>query len=127
VFSHSCAEHSTAWLKGKSGHHQSYYQQAMGSAVRSHDPYQEIRGAWLIRRLSPDSNPIGIDDLPKERDEEPLLRTMGSEVANVHLGTSRQVTNILKDLRRRDPNWLRVGAKKMGRVVEEEWQHYRES
>jgi hypothetical protein len=116
-----------AWLKGKSGHHQSYYQQAIGSAVRSHDPYQELRRAWLIRRLSPDSNPIGIDDLPKERDEALLLSAMGSEVANVHLGTARHVTNILKDLKRRNPNCLRVGAKKMARVVEEEWQHYRES
>lgn len=39
---------------------------------------------WLIRRLDPDSNPIDIMDLPKERDEERLLHAMGAEAANVH-------------------------------------------
>ena len=30
----------------------------------------EAWSCWLTRRLSPDSNPIEISDLPKERDEE---------------------------------------------------------
>jgi len=42
---------------------------AIESAVRSPDPYQEMVGTWLIRRLSPDANPIEIEDLPKKRDE----------------------------------------------------------
>jgi hypothetical protein len=115
-----------AWLRGHSGNRQLYYQQAIESAVRSHDPYQEIVGAWLIRRLSPDSNPIDIDDLPKERDEELLLHAMGSEAANVHLGDAHQVKKILKDLSRRHPDWLRTAAKKMARVTEEEWGRYKE-
>lgn len=41
---------------------------------------------WLIRRLSPESNPIEISDLHKERNEEQLLYAMGSEAANVHVG-----------------------------------------
>jgi hypothetical protein len=61
------------------GHRQSFYQQAIKSAARSHDPFQKIEGSWLIRRLSPESNPIEIADLPQERDEETLLYAMGSE------------------------------------------------
>jgi hypothetical protein len=113
------------WLAGKLGNGQSYYQQAISSAIRSHDPYQEIVGSWLIRRLSPDSNPIDIQDLPKRPDEQMLLHTMGSESANVHLGTKRQVHNILKDLQSRKPNWLRDAAKRMARAVEKEWKEYR--
>jgi hypothetical protein len=52
---------------------------------------------------------------------------MGSEAANVHLGTSRQVRNILKDLRRRKSNWLRVAAKDMAKATEGEWKEYRKS
>ena len=51
------------WKEGKRGHGERYYEKAIASAVRSHDPYQRIFGNWLIRRLSPDSNPIEIDDI----------------------------------------------------------------
>jgi hypothetical protein len=115
------------WLTGNVRHCQSYYQRAIRSAVRSHDPYQKIVGSWLIRRLSPDSNPIEIDDLPEERDEEALLHAMGSEAANVHLGSSRQAKRILKDLHRMKSNWLRSAAKHMAKTMEREWKEYKKS
>jgi hypothetical protein len=95
--------------------------------VRSRDPFQVIEGSWLIRRLSPDSNPIDIQTLPKHRDEQMLLRAMGSEAANVHLGSKRQVANIQKDLRKRKSNWLRVAAAKMAQEVEADWKRYKKS
>jgi uncharacterized protein (DUF2252 family) len=116
-----------AWLNGKVGNRQSYYEKAIQAAVRSHDPYQEIVGAWLIRRLSPDSNPIEIDNLPEQRDEEALLHAMGSEAANVHLGSRRQAKRILKDLHRRKANWLRSAAKAMANTFERECKEYRKS
>ena len=118
---------ASTWLEGKVGHRQSYYQQAISSAVRSRDPYQEIVGHWLIRRLSADSNPIDIQDCPKRPDEHLLLHEMGSEAANVHLGTKRQVRNILKDMQSRKANWLRAAAREMARAVEKEWKEYRKA
>jgi hypothetical protein len=115
------------WLNGKNGHGQSHYQEIIQSAVRSPDPFQKILGVWLMRRLSPDSNPIQITDLPKERDEELLLRAMGSEVANVHLGAKAHTKRILKDLRARKAKWLRVAAKDMAKAVVREWKEYRKS
>jgi uncharacterized protein (DUF2252 family) len=115
------------WLNGKVSHGQSYYEKAMRGAVRSRDPYQTIVGNWLIRRLSPDSNPIEIENLPTERDENVLLHAMGSEAANVHLGSRAQVKKILKDLRRRKSNWLRKAAKDMAKTMEREWKEYRKS
>ena len=82
---------ASVWLNGNSGRRRSYYEEVISSAVRSPDPFQKISGTWLIRRLSPDSNPIEIANLPKQRDEEILLRAMGTETANIHLGTKRQV------------------------------------
>ena len=95
--------------------------------MRSHDPFQKVVGPWLIRRLSPESNPIEIADLPEERDEETLLYAMGSEAANVHLGSKRQVANILRDLQRRKSNWLRSAAKDMAKAMEDDWKKYRDS
>ncbi|MHB8755616.1 MAG: DUF2252 family protein, partial [Candidatus Acidiferrales bacterium] len=114
-----------AWLAGKVGHGQSYYQQTIQGAVRSHDPFQKIVGMWLIRRLSPDTSRIEISQLPKERDEKTLLYAMGSEVGNVHLGTKRQTKRIVSDLRRRKPSWLYAAAKKMAKVMKREWKEYR--
>jgi hypothetical protein len=113
------------WLEGKTRHDQPHYEAAISSAVRSHDPFQEVIGRWLIRRLSPDSNPIDIQNLPKQRDEEMLLHAMGSEAGNVHVGTKRQVQNILRDLESKKPIWLRHAAKRMARVVEKDWKEYR--
>src|ERR1700694_5186612 len=113
------------WLNGRIRNRQSYYQKAIQFAVRSHDPFQQIVGTWLIRRLSPESNPIEIADLPEERDEETLLYAMGFEAANVHLGRKRQVANILSDLRRRKSNWLRSAAREMAKAMEGEWKKYR--
>jgi Uncharacterized protein conserved in bacteria (DUF2252) len=116
-----------AWLNGKVGNRHSYYEKAIQAAIRSHDPYQKIEGVWLIRRLSPDSNPIEIDDLPGERDEEALLHGMGSEAANVHLGSGQQAKRIVKDLHRRKADWLRSAAKDMAKAFEREWREYRKS
>ncbi len=113
------------WLKGEMGHGQSFYEDAIKSAVRSPDPFQLIQGSWLIRRLSPDSNPIDIQTLPKHRDEQMILQAMGSEAANVHLGTKRQASNILEDLRKRKTRWLRDAATRMAEFVEKDWNRYR--
>jgi uncharacterized protein (DUF2252 family) len=115
-----------AWLEGRVSHGQSFYQRTMARAVRSCDPFQTIRARWLIRRLSPDSNPIEIADLPKERDEHTLLDAMGSEAANVHLGSGRRVNSILADLGRRKSTWLRAAAKNMAKAMEREWRVFRD-
>ncbi|MGH9730504.1 MAG: DUF2252 family protein [Candidatus Acidiferrales bacterium] len=119
------APSACVWLAGGVSHCQSNYQQAISGAVRSHDPFQKIVGRWLIRRLSPDADQIEIADLPRERDEETLLHAMGAEAANVHLGTRRQITNILNDLRRRKPDWLQSAAKKMAKAMKKEWKDYK--
>ena len=112
------------WLTGRLGGNQSFYEQAIQKAVRSWDPFQKIEGAWLLRRLSPESNPIEIADLSKRRDEERLLHVMGSEAANVHLGSRHALANIWKDLRRRKAGWLRSAARDMAKVTEKDWKKY---
>jgi hypothetical protein len=116
-----------SWLNGQTGQGQSYYQKAIDSAVRSADPFQLIDGSWLIRRLSPDSNPIDIQTLPKHSDEEMLLHSMGSEAANIHLGTKGQAKRILVDLQKRKGGWLKDAATRMAKMLETDWKQYRKS
>lgn len=116
-----------SWLNDEIGHRQSFYERAISSAVRSPDPFQVIDGSWLIRRLSPDSNPIDIETLPKHSDEEMLLNAMGSEAANVHLGTRSRTKSILKDLKKRKQNWLEDAAERMAKILEKDWKRYQKN
>jgi uncharacterized protein (DUF2252 family) len=113
------------WAYGRRGRTQPYYARAMTHAVRARDPFQQVVGRWIVRRLSPDSNPIELASLPGKRDELRLLRAMGVETANVHLGSRTRVPAVLRDLRRREGRWLRVGAKAFAKVIEQEWRDYR--
>jgi hypothetical protein len=116
---------ASVWNAGEKGHGERYYGRLIASAIRSHDPYQKVEHGWLIRRLSPDSNPIEIGELPQERDEYTLLNAMGKEVANIHLGSKGRVNRIVLDLRRRNKRWLRRAGKEMAKAMEKDWDDYR--
>jgi len=118
---------ASVWNEGRTGRGERYHDRLIESAVRSHDPYQQISKGWLVRRLSPDSNPVDIEDLPSKRDELTLLSAMGREVGNVHLGSKTRVSAVLKDLRSRNSKWLRNAAKSMAKVVVKEWKEYAKS
>ncbi|HET6144413.1 MAG TPA: DUF2252 family protein [Candidatus Acidoferrales bacterium] len=116
---------ASVWNAGQKGRGERYYDRLIGWAIRSHDPYQKVEKGWLIRRLSPDSNPIEIGNFPRERDEYTLLNAMGKETANIHLGSKGQVSRVLADLRKRNRRWLRRAGKEMAKVMEKEWNDYR--
>ena len=92
-------------------------------AVRAPDPYFGIRGSWIVRRLAPDSTRIELVTLATERDELKLLRAMGWETANMHLGTAREA--ITRDLKHRPARWLARGATDMITVQARDWRDWR--
>jgi uncharacterized protein (DUF2252 family) len=104
-----------------------HYLEAIAGAVRSPDPLLEVREGWLIRRLSPDCSRIELGMLPKRRDEARLLKSMGWEAANIHLGTRGSAKAIAVDLVRRKQGWLRDAATRMARLVRADWKDWRRS
>jgi len=58
--------------------------------VRCPDPYVQMRGHWIVRRLSPHCSRIELDALGTSRGELRLLEAMGKETANIHVGTERK-------------------------------------
>jgi hypothetical protein len=73
---------------------------------RSPDPwYREHRHA-VVRRLSPNARKIEVQDHPTRLCDGDMLRAMGHELANVHLGTGDPRKAIEKDLDRRREKWL---------------------
>jgi uncharacterized protein (DUF2252 family) len=116
---------SCVWAAGRRGRGQTYYERAMRGAARARDPFQRAIGGWLVRRLSPDSNPIEIAAQSGRRDDLVLLRSMGIEAGNVHIGSRTPSKAVIADLRRRKPYWLHSAAKTMARAMEREWKEYK--
>jgi uncharacterized protein (DUF2252 family) len=100
------------------------YQAILDRAVRCRDPFVQVEGSWLTRRLSPYCSRIELPSLPKRRDEGKLLYAMGWETANVHLG-SRKTKDIQKDLTKRRANWLPLAAKAMVNATMSDWNDWR--
>jgi hypothetical protein len=74
-----------------------------------------------VRRLAPDCTKIPITELPTRRDVQTLLYCMGYEVANVHLGSKKARSAVLKDLHARKTRWLYDAARDMRKAVRQDF------
>ncbi len=100
------------------------YSQIIGRALRVADPFLQVHEGWVVRRLAPDCSRIELRHLAGVRDECKLLRMMGWETGNIHLGTSRARKAILDDLRARRTNWLVKAAIAMREVTTRDWREW---
>jgi len=101
-----------------------YYEDLLRRGVRCPDPCVGVVGPWLVRRLAPDCSRIGLNALPRKRDEARLLYAMGWETANVHLG-SPTWSAVRADVKRRRRQWLYDAASRMVDAIERDWRAWR--
>jgi hypothetical protein len=118
---------SVHWAKGTEEPSELMYQTIINRAVRSPDPFVQLRGHWIVRRLSPHCSRIELNVLPRNRDELKLLFAMGWETANIHLGSRSALKPIRRYLDRLKPNWLSSSARDMAAVVTEDWRAWKKS
>jgi hypothetical protein len=95
-------------------------------AVRAPDPFWTIHGSWVVRRLSPDCGRVELTALRAIRDDLRLLRAMGAETANVHLGTRGARKTIRRDLDKRPAGWLCAAAQAMLDATLADWHTWRD-
>jgi uncharacterized protein (DUF2252 family) len=121
------APSACVWAAGGKVSERIRYQEALDQSVRDIDPFVHLRGSWIVRRLAPDCSRVELASMPKERDESRLLRAMGFETANVHLGTPRVAKVILRDLSKRSAEWLHEAATAMVKATTVDWREWRAS
>jgi hypothetical protein len=114
------------WAAGCDGAPEILYQAIISRARRCPDPFLQLRGKWIVRRLSPHCCRLELEAMPADRDELKLLLAMGAETANVHLGTAGAAAEIQRHLKRRSPRWLHTAAKEMAKVVSADWRAWSE-
>lgn len=101
------------------------------AAARCPDPFQSFvlnadrTGGWAARRLAPESGRIELGSLPDGRDDKRLLRAMGRETANIHLGSPEAVATVRADLKARGGKWLRRAAEAMADATVADWKAWR--
>ena len=103
-------------------------------AVRDPDPHFQVHDHWLVRQLAPDIAKI---DMPaNDRDKRlalapALLRLMGQETANIHLGSrSRKALEKLLNGLDHDELWFPTATERMAACTRKdhaEWaKHYQD-
>jgi uncharacterized protein (DUF2252 family) len=109
---------AASWARGDDSP-KVYLRKLLDAAVRVPDPCFVVTRHWIIRRLAPDIARIDLGDLPAERDELKLLRAMGWETANFHLGSKRR--KIVTHLTSLKPRWLQRAAEEMAAATTEDF------
>jgi hypothetical protein len=94
-------------------------------AVRCADPCLEYQKGWVIRRLAPHCSRVEMTELPHRTDDLRLLRAMGRETANIHLGSKDAIPAVRDDLSRRSPKWLFHCATAMADATRKDWADWR--
>ena len=118
--------HLCLWARNRESN-KILYQSILDRAVRSHDPFVQVREPWLIRRLSPHCCRIEMNELPKKQDEHRLLHAMGWETANIHLDNRDRAAGVSRDLAKRKASWLRDAAKAMIKATTRDWKEWKRS
>lgn len=119
------APSAATWARHERGVTTTRYQELLDQAVRCRDPFVQVHEMWLVRRLSPYCSRIELNLLPQRLDVVRLLRAMGWEMANVHLGSRKAQQIIGRDLAKRKAKWLRAATKAMIHTTKTDWKEWR--
>ena len=113
------------WAGGAEEPGHTYPERIVGHAVHPRDPLLRFSAGWRTRRLAPDCGKLDLGDLPGQRDEERLLRAMGKETANIHLGSPEAIPEVRRHLKSLGKQWLLTAARTMAGAVSDSWKQWR--
>lgn len=113
-----------AWALGRPAN-RIYSNEIAAAAIRAADPFTATTEGWLLRRIGPHCSRIELADFPKRRDERRILRAMGREAANVHLGNGSAIAAVRRDLAKRAGKWLLRAAATMADATIADWKDWR--
>jgi hypothetical protein len=119
------APSAAVWAGAAKGEDKIFYRLILAHAVRCPDPLVQVRGNWIARRLAPDCSKIELVSVARTQDLQRLLKAMGMDTANVHLGTAEMAAAIEGDLDARPSDWLHKAAKEMATVMRSDWEDWR--
>jgi hypothetical protein len=115
------------WAENEKGPAEILYQTLLSHSVRCPDPFVQLRGRWIVRRLSPHCSRIELRQIKVQGVEMRLLHAMGWETANIHLGTRSSAKAILRHLQKQKGRWLHAASEDMLSAVQEDWKAWKKN
>jgi hypothetical protein len=92
--------------------------------IRSGDPSRVVRAGWLVRRIAPECLKLDLNDLHTGGATRRVLRWMGQETANIHLGSGGRISAVVDDLAGRPDGWLHRAAHDLAEATHEDWDRW---
>jgi len=89
------------------------------------DPWYRVENGLVVRRLSPNNRKIEAKSLTAKLISSEMLRLMGFELANLHLGVADRREAISRDLRRRKKGWLAEAAQTAAKACTQDFKAWR--
>jgi hypothetical protein len=112
---------SVCWAQDQKSPAEILYQTIINRAVRCPDPFVQLRGRWIVRRLAPLCSRVELASLRGPNTELRLLHAMGWETANIHLGTPSGRKAILHHLDKQKGKWLHHASEAMLEAIRADW------
>lgn len=102
----------STWVRGSPGSRKIRSGEIANGRFRAPDPWFRIDGTIAVRRLSPNNRKIEAEENINSLLAPDMLRIMGFELANTHVGTMDRRAAVSRDLRHRKRGWLSENAKR---------------
>ena len=107
------------WTHGTNSHSAAVLTLAQGG-TRSPDPFFDVDGPWIFRRIAADSRKIDARRMD-ERDQRKLLHAMGHDIGAIHAMTEGAAGAIASHLETLPSSWLHRIAKDAAAVVKRDY------
>lgn len=121
----SLAPSANCFASDDRGPSEIFYQAIITHAVRCMDPFVQLRGRWVVRRLSPHCSRIELAQIKAQGVEMRLLHAMGWETANIHLGTKAARQPVLRHMERQKGKWLHQVTETMLDAILDDWKTWK--
>ncbi|MEA2838407.1 MAG: hypothetical protein QOD89_2957 [Bradyrhizobium sp.] len=92
---------------------------------RAPDPFLDLQGNWIMRRLAPDSRKIELGEDARTDLKSYLLQAMAFDLASIHVAGSVGIGALQRDLERRPRGWLYRAAKTAAAAVEKDFHEWK--
>lgn len=111
------------WARGRAKQKKINVMAIVRKEERVPDPYYEVKGKWLVRRLSPHCGKIELSSFSREKTLIKLVRAMGAAIANLHSG-SADAKLLSTDLQKREKQ-IRKAITRMTTQTLSDWKTWR--
>jgi hypothetical protein len=117
---------TSAWIRAQGGPADLRLSEIASGHYRSPDPWYQVSGQLLVRRLSPNNHKIDVAaqaDLP----QPDILSAMGRDLAAAHLSEPARRGAVSKDLATRKRRWFRDSVENAAEFVTREYAEWKKS